>query len=262
MKVFISADLEGATGVTAWDKADEVVGMIADVNAAVEGALAAGATEVVVRDAHETARNLPLDKVHPRARLLRGWADLALMMEGLDESYDAAFLVGYHARAMTETGVLAHTMSDQIRSLRIGGIECGEYGISAVHAGHFGVPVVLACGDQDLAGQVVEFIPGIETVAVKSGLTRTCALSLSAEQAREAIQAAAQRALARRTEIAPCRPEAPLRVELELADPRSASVCALVPGTERVGRTAVRCEAEHGLAVAQVLGVYLKLMHG
>ena len=262
MRVFISADFEGCTGVTTWEKEqEEVAGMISDVNAAVEGAFIAGATDVVVRDAHAASRNLPAERLHSRARLLRGWAALSLMMEGLDDSFDAAFFVGYHARSMTEAGVLAHTMTSAVRRLWLGGVECGEYGISAAHAGHVGVPVVLGCGDRAFAEQVSELIPGIETVAVKEGLASRSALSRSLEEGAAAIKRGAQRALARRAKIAPYRPEYPLELKIEWAVPAAATVCALVPGTERVDSTTIRCEVEHGVAAAQSLSVYLKLVH-
>ncbi|MBI4579586.1 MAG: M55 family metallopeptidase, partial [Planctomycetes bacterium] len=117
MNVYISADMEGISGIAAWLQADETgrdyatarLWMTEEVNAAVEGAIRGGATGVLVKDSHETGVNILLDKLHPAAELITGWGPLRSMVEGVDDTFDAVMLVGYHARGMTVGGTLAHT---------------------------------------------------------------------------------------------------------------------------------------------------------
>jgi D-aminopeptidase len=160
LKVFVSVDMEGVCGVVNWD--DVTVGgtdyglfrklMTMEANAAIAGALAAGATEIVVRDAHDTGRNILPDLLKSEARLLRAWSYGPLsMMEGIDKTFDAVIFIGYHARASTPNAVLKHTMSTALLDVIINGKKMPEAGINGLMAGYFGVPVVLISGDQAIA---------------------------------------------------------------------------------------------------------------
>ena len=155
MKVFISADIEGVACVVSvedgklqgveYERAREW--MTGEVNAAVEGAFESGATEVVVADSHGHMRNIMAEKLHEDALLVRGSPRPGTMMEGLDESFDAAFLIGYHAMAGTPKGVLAHTyLGSGIYAIRLNGITVGEPGFNTALAGHYNVPVALVSG--------------------------------------------------------------------------------------------------------------------
>lgn len=268
MKVFISADMEGISGIahpgmTESDHRDYGRGreyMTADVRAAIDGALAAGADTVWVKDAHGGATNLLVEKLHPKVHVIQGWAGIARMMEGIDESFAAALLVGYHARALTVRGTIAHTMTGQVRGVWYNGVEVGESGISAAHAGHFGVPVVFASGDEALCQEVQQVIhPGVETVAVKDALSRECVRLLSPEEAHARIRDGVARALARRADVPPFRPAAPIEVRLQFHRTAQADAASLVPTVRRVDDTTVAATVENGLLAANLVAVLLNV---
>ena len=242
MKVYLSVDMEGVAGVAAWpqvtpgDPAYAIARrwMIEEANAAVEGALEAGAREVLVNDSHSSMRNLPLDQIHPAARLITGSLKPLGMMAGIDDSFDAAMFVGYHARGGGE-GVLAHTWSSSVIGCRLNGREVGEWGLNAMIAGHFGVPVVLITGDDRLAAEVATELPNTEVVVVKRALSKFAADSLPRAEATAAIRAAARRALERRGEVAPYRPATPIRLEVDFNLAELADDAATLPRAERTG---------------------------
>jgi len=156
--------------------------MAHDVNAVCEGAFSAGASRVLVKDAHGPGTNLLSHKIDERAELFTGWGPLGSMVEGLDSTFDGLMLVGYHSRAGTERGVLSHTFMGQIESLEIGGVEVGETGIAAAWAGHWEVPVILVAGDEAVTVEAEELLPGVTVCAVKRGLNRESAITLSRKE--------------------------------------------------------------------------------
>ncbi len=179
MKIYISADIEGVTGTAHWDETvkekpdyrEFQEQMTDEVAAACEGALNAGATEILVRDAHDTARNIIASKLPEQARLVRGWADHPLfMVDHLDKTFDAVVMIGYHSPAGLDTNPLAHTMSGQIESIRINGTLASEFLLHAYAASTFDVPVAFVSGDEGLCQQVTLSNKAIQTVAVKQGI--------------------------------------------------------------------------------------------
>jgi len=238
MKLFISADIEGVSGVTNEAQASQTGAqfsearrwMTGDVNAAIEGAYDAGVAEVLVKDAHGWALNLLPDGIDERATLLQGWGVENGMMEGLAPEHDLAFLVGYHARAGTAEGVLSHTWSGALRRLVVNGIEMGEMGISALLAGALGVPVALIATCAAGAEQARELLPWVETVAVKRGLTRFAAELIPVKRAQDLIRDAARRAVERRSEMQPLRLEPPFVVHTTWSSPSMAQTCAAHAG--------------------------------
>ncbi|MBM3789639.1 MAG: hypothetical protein FJW35_04710, partial [Acidobacteria bacterium] len=163
LKVFISVDMEGITGVVNWEEVSRTGKdydyfrriMTQETNAAIEGALAAGASEIVVRDSHGSARNILPDLLHRSAMLLRDWSGgPKSMMEGIDETFDAVLFVGYHAKAGTADALLEHTMTGTITDVSINGVSLPEAGINALIAGHYNVPVAFAAGDEALCQQL------------------------------------------------------------------------------------------------------------
>jgi D-amino peptidase len=179
MKVFISADIEGVTGVTHWDEAHlDKTGnaeareqMTAEVVAACEGALESGASEILVKDAHGSGLNLIASKLPQEARLIRSWApDPLMMMQGLDETFQAAAFIGYHSRAGASSNPLAHTMTGTIVRVTINGVDASEFLLNTYAAALFKVPVVFVCGDKGLCEEVAALNPAMGTVAVKEGL--------------------------------------------------------------------------------------------
>jgi D-amino peptidase len=242
LKVYISADMEGITGIVASGqlgagRPDYALGrrlMTAEVNTAIAAAFDAGATEVLVNDSHGNQTNLLPDELDRRAVLITGQPKPFGMAQGIDESFDAAIYIGYHPYASTTDGVLGHTYSGQLKAVRLNGTEVGEYGLNAALAGHFGVPVVFLSGDRAVTEQVSAFIPGIEVLAVKEGIGVTAARTLHPEEAREKIASGVRAALARRNQIQPVRLSKPITLEVELARAAQADACMLVPGMKRV----------------------------
>jgi D-amino peptidase len=203
VQIYISADMEGITGLV--DAIDVQPGgadyergrvmMTQDVNAAIRGALAAGATRVVVNDAHGRMRNLLPDELHPAARLVRGRPKAMSMLEGLDDSFDAALCVGYHSRAGT-LGVLSHSfMGHEIEDMWLDGDPVGEIGLVHATAAALGVPVVLLTGDDAACAEMTDWDPGVRTVSVKAARDRFAADLLPVPEAREAIETAARDAV-------------------------------------------------------------------
>lgn len=242
MKVFISADMEGTTGVTSWD--DVSPGkpayerfrklLTGDVNAAIEGALEAGATEILVNEAHGPMRNILIEELNPRARMITGFMGKRLgMMEGIDDTFDAAFLISYHSRAGTEAGILNHTLILNIQNFWINGVLVGEAGISAALAGHYDVPIALVSGDDKVAKESAELLGDVETAVVKEGIDRYTAKCLTPKESGERIKQAAMRALGRAGELKPYRVEAPVKLEVEFTSASMASLAAAFPGIVR-----------------------------
>ncbi len=197
MKLFISIDLEGCTGVVteeqtepgypAYEGARRL--MRGDLDAVIEGCLAGGADEIVVCDAHDRGANLSADGLPPAVRLVRGSPPPLGMMAGIDESFDAALLVGYHARAGTTAAVLDHTYAYKVFRVRVDDmIEAGELALNAAVAGCFGVPVVFVSGDEAAVAEARELLPGVTGVAVKAGRTRTSARLLAPEATRTLLR--------------------------------------------------------------------------
>ncbi|MBN1489347.1 MAG: M55 family metallopeptidase [Phycisphaerae bacterium] len=252
MNVFISADMEGICGVSGrvhWstDGADYKRArewMAQEVNAAIEGALQAGAKRVVVKDAHETATNIELDRLHSAAELISGWGPLGSMVEGVDRSFDVVFLIGYHARATTVSGTLAHTWSHNVLDLRINGQSIGEVGWAAAFAGHFDVPIGLVTGDDKLAAQVREELPdGVETVVTKTGWANTAAQMRPLAVVRDEIQQAARRVLANVASLSPWKPTLPLTLTIRFREWENLSACEAVPNVRRIAVDTFEVEA-------------------
>jgi len=250
VNVFISADMEGVCGIRHWEQAeprlmDYELGrewMALDVNAAVEGALRAGATRIVVRDAHNEANNIRPDKLHPAAELISGWGPLSSMVEGVDESFDAVFLVGYHARACTDRGTLAHTWSSNVLELALDGRPIGEAFWSAAFAGHFGVPVALVTGDDLLKEQVEqELPPGVHYVITKTGMGHKCARLRPPADARDEIRDTAAAALDGLEGLTPLRPEWPATLSIRFRHWEHLSAVEAIPGVRRTGIDSFAC---------------------
>ena len=263
LKVFISVDREGITGVVNGDDASRGgkdydyfrQTMTREANAAIEGALAAGATEIIVRDSHGSALNLLPEMLNRNSKLLRDWSEGPMyMMEGIDESYDAAIYVGYHARAGTPNGVLDHTSSGNVTDVKINGISMPETGYTALMAGYYGVPVVFVAGDQAVCDQAEELLGNVETVAVKEGIG-AAALNLHPEVAREQIREGVERALRNLDDYEPYRLEPPYTLQLTLKTEQNIyRAAALYPGARRTGDWELTYEADD---VMEIIRAYV-----
>ena len=209
--------------------------MTVEANAAVEGALAGGATEVVVRDAHDTGRNILPDLLHKSARLLRDWSfGPKEMMEGIDETFGAAVFIGYHASAGKHNAILEHTWSGRITDFKINGVSLPEAGLNALIAGHFNVPVVFVSGDQAVCDQVRGLLGEIESVAVKKGIG-AATLSLHPEVSGPLIKEGVERALRNLGKYKPYRLTPPYKLVLTLKDEKMVDNGQYYPGAKRTG---------------------------
>ena len=207
--------------------------MTAETNAAIQGALEAGATEIVVRDAHDTGRNILPDLLRPEAQLIRDWSYGPLsMMEGLDKTFDAVIFIGYHARASTPDAVLKHTMTTKLLDVIINGKKMPEAGINGLIAGMFDVPVVLISGDKAIAAQALELFGVIETVIVKEGIG-TAEKGIHPEKARALILQKTKAALKRIKDFKPFKLTAPYTLDVSFAEEAGAQRASWIPGALR-----------------------------
>jgi len=212
--------------------------MTAEANAAVEGALAAGAELVLVNDSHWGMRNLLAEQLHPAAELLSGGPKRLSMLEGIETGFDAALFIGYHAKAGTARAVLDHTMTDVIRDARLNGRSMGEVGLNAALAGSFGVPVALVSGDRATADEARDVLgPDVGTVVVKDAVSRHAARSVAPEVARRRIREGAIEALRRAHR--PFAPPTPSTIDVDFTFSYQADYAELAPGSVRRGPVTV-----------------------
>ena len=244
MRVLISVDMEGVCGVVREEHVDASHKeyarfrklMTAEANAAIEGALAGGATHVTVNDSHGPMTNILCEALNPAAELITGRPKPFAMMEGIGSDVDAVFFIGYHAASGTPSATLEHTWTGRLIEVRLNGQPVGELGLNAALAGAYGVPVVLVTGDHAVTQEARALLGDIETVAVKQSLTRTAARSVHPEVAQQRIRQAAQRALG--SSVAPLVLPAPITLRLVLHRTVHADMAELVPGSRRAdGRT-------------------------
>lgn len=245
MRIFVSVDMEGVAGIfhpqqtdpsrPEWEAARRL--MTLECNAAIEGTLEAGVQEVVVADSHWTMRNLIPEELHPAAELVGGYPRLLSMMSGIGPGFDAALFVGYHARAGTKDGSMAHTYADprSVREIRINGRAQTEGSLNAALCGYFDCPLVFFSGDSAAVAQIHEHVPEVEGVVVKEGFGTLAARSLQPGVARERVRTGARRAIERGDSIPPLRLQGPFELELEFVQPFGADACELIPGVRRPG---------------------------
>lgn len=261
MKVYISADIEGITGVTHWDETE--LGkedskafreqMTAEVVAACEGALGAGATEIWIKDAHDSGRNLIPSKLPKEARLIRGWTGHPfLMVQELDPSFGAVMMIGYHSRAGAGSSPLSHTMTGQLAYLTINGRYASEFLIHAYAAASLHIPVVFVSGDKGLCDDVAQLNPHIGTVAVKEGVGQAT-VNIHPELATARIREGAARALA--GPIEGCQIPLPphFTVVVGYRDHFKARIFGFYPGATQPDATSVRFESDSYFEVMRFL---------
>ena len=247
MKILIATDMEGITGVTTWDHVTPGHAeygrfrrlMTQDVNAAIRGAMEAGADDVIVADGHWNGSNILIDELDPRARLNTGSPSPFSMMQGIDETVDGVFFVGYHARNGTPNAILDHTWSSRtVANIWLNDILAGEYGLNAAVAGHFGVPVIMATGDQTACSQIVELIGDMETAIVKLATGRFAAECLAPAVTQELIYASASHAVENLVDGDVPDPfvlDTPVRVTVEFFTSDMADKASKIPFTHREG---------------------------
>ncbi len=267
MKIFMSVDMEGIAGIshkehTARDgkeheRAREL--MTDEASAAVEGALDAGAEEVVVGDSHGTMRNIIPERLHKDAVLITGSPKHLSMMEGVDENCAGVFLVGYHAR-MGVHGVLSHTYDSRVvYNLKLNGEFVGEAGINAMVAGHFNVPILMVTGDKAAVEDNKKILGDFEGVAVKEALTRYAVKGVHPEKACEMIREGAKRAIDRKNEFKPFLVEKPIRIEVGFIQSGMADMAEIVPGSKRIDDRTISYAGEDGIEVFKAFRALITL---
>ena len=244
LKVYISADMEGICGVVHADQTNPGTPeyaaarkwMAEDVNAAVDGALRAGASEVVVNDSHGSMRNIDPGDLHPKAVLISGSPKPQSMMQGIDNSYDAVLFIGYHAGAGTQDATLDHTISGSVvQSIKVNGVELPELGLNAAIAGAYGVPVVFVSGDVAVCKQAKTILGSeVVTAPVKDGIGRTAARLVPFEEARRAIRDRVSDALRKIGQVRPFKVVSPCKFELQFYISAQADMAMYFPGVQRV----------------------------
>jgi D-amino peptidase len=258
MKIFISFDMEGVAGIVDWSQCtapgqpyeEGRALLLGEVNAAIDGALAGGATRVVCNDSHGRMNNLNPAMLHGRATYIAGRHKPLYMMEGLDETFDAVFFIGYHGSISGASSVLSHTYNPSVVSkAELNGTECGESGINALVALGYGVPVALITGDQQTITEGEPFFKEAERVVVKESITRFSAAQLHPLEAREKIGAAAEAAVRRIGTIPVPAITAPARLDVHMQTADMAEVASWVKGAERTGTRTVRIAGDDPLAV-------------
>ena len=255
MRIYISVDMEGIAGVVHEDQTDPTEPrhsgeynrfrrlMTNEANAAIAGALDAGATAVLVNDSHWLMRNLLAEELNPAAELLSGGPKRLSMVEGIDAGFDAALFIGYHARAGTRHATIDHTYASRVYEARINGQPVGELALNAAMAGLHGVPVALVSGDQALAAETKALLGAhVETVIVKESVGRFAARSVAPTVACGRIRTGAASALTRKHQ--PFTFASPIRLEVDFIASHMADMAELVPGSSRTGGRSVGYSGE------------------
>lgn len=255
LKVFISVDMEGITGLVHGDQVTPGAvdyntsrkWMTEEANAAIQGALDAGATEIIVNDSHSNMRNLILSDLNPNAYLITGSPKPLSMMQGIDNTFDAAVFIGYHSKEGTTNSTLDHTYSGaSVASIKINGIEMPELGLNAVIAGSFNVPVVFLSGDKEVCKQAKDLLGDeVVTVAVKEGIGRYAAKTLPLIKAHQLIREQVAISLSKRKEMKPYILKAPFVYTLEFFRSSFADNAMVFPGVKRLDAKTVQIESSN-----------------
>ena len=250
MKVFISADMEGISGKVHWEFSKESDSgewdrdrqiLTEHVLAAIEGAIEGGASEIVINDSHMSMRNLIIDRLDfEQVQVITGQPKPLCMMEGVDDTYSAAFLIGYHGMSGAHPGVLNHSFCPlSIREIKINGIPVGELGVNAGIAGYFKVPIALVAGDNVLAEEAQERLGEVEVAIIKEAVNMTAAKCLPLKAANELIKQKSKTAVERCKDLRPLVYDTPTEIEVDFFMTNMADAAAFIPGSQRKGGTTV-----------------------
>jgi D-amino peptidase len=260
MKIYISADIEGITGITHWNEADKTKPdyadfqkqMTAEVAAACRGALKAGATEIYVKDAHDTGRNINPGELPQEVKIIRAWSGHPFcMVQELDNTFAAAIMIGYHSRAGSSSNPLAHTLTGSLAFIDLNGEYLAEFHINALAAASVGVPVVFVSGDEGLAEDAKKLIPGITTVAVNKGVGAST-ISIHPQLAVKLIEDGVTAALSKA--FINCKPVLPDKFHLKIGfkDQKNAYKISYYPGVKLLEPHLVGYECDNYMDVLRL----------
>lgn len=249
LKIYISVDMEGITGIVTSDQLGpggfeyerfrEFA--TAEVRAAIEAAFEAGATEVVVSDSHGNGENLLLEKLPQNITLVRAWPRPLMMMQGIDDTFAGAILLGYHASTSNPRGVRAHTISSgRFAEVKLNGIVMSEAAINAAIAGQFNVPVIMMSGDDAAVEEATKQLGDIEGAVVKWSYGFQSARTLMPEAARNLIREKVKKAIERIRSFKPYKLNTPVQLDLRFKNYRPAEILSYLPGVERTDSHSIR----------------------
>jgi D-aminopeptidase len=251
MKIYISADIEGTTGIVNWDEThlDNANSkyfreqMTREVNAACQAAVEAGAGDILVKDAHGPARNIDPSGLPKNVRIMRGWTrDPFVMMAGIDSSFDGVMFTGYHSEAGSNGNPLAHTMDTMYQYIRINGENASEFLINSYIAAYYNVPVLFLCGDRQLCESVKKLNKNIKTVAVSEGIGNA-SISINPDLAVERIKQTALEALNDDRDKYIIKLPEKFKVEIHYNDHYLAYKAGFFPGAVHTGAKTVEFES-------------------
>lgn len=249
MKIYISVDMEGITGVVTGDQLGPQgfeysrfrEFMTQEANAAIEAAFAGGATEIVVSDSHGNGESLLIEKLPKNITLVRSWPRPLMMMQGIDETFAGAIFIGYHSSTTNPAGVRAHTMSSaNLADVQLNGVSVPEAGINAAIAGHFNVPVIMISGDDAAVKEATGLLGNIEGAVVKWNYGFHSARTLMPEAANDLIREKVRKAMSRIGEFKPYKISAPIRLDVRFKNYRPAEVLSYLSIVERTDSHSIR----------------------
>jgi D-amino peptidase len=217
-----------------------------EINAAVDGFLAGGASEVIVWDGHDGSQTLSTLTIHPKAKLVMGGLSASMLME---RKFAAVAYVGQHSKANIRGGIMAHSYSSLgIQNMLLNGKPVGEIDVIAAMAGHFGTPVIMLSGDKAAADELREIVPDAEMAIVKEGLSRHTCITLSAPAARDLIRDTARRSMAKLGSIRPYKVSGPVTLQIEYTTRNSLPIDAgFRTGAEVLDDRTIRFRADNVL---------------
>lgn len=270
MKIYISADMEGVAGVVTGDQLSPTgfeyqrfrEFMTQEVNAAIEAAFSAGATEIVVSDSHGNAENLLIEKLPKSVVLVRGFPRPLMMMQGIDETFSGAIFIGYHASTTNPQGVRAHTMSSaRLADVRLGGVSMSEGSFNAAIAGHFGVPVIMVSGDDAAVKEVSDIVGNLEGAVVKRNLGFHSAATMTPEASCELIREKVKKAIGRIADFKVHKPKT-LQLEVRFKNYRPSELLSYLSIVERTDSHTIRFTGKDMVEVSKFMEFILSYESG
>ncbi len=262
LKVFISADMEGIAGVVTGDQLspsgfeyERFRGfMTAEVLAAIDGARAAGATSIVVTDAHGNGENILIERLPDDVTVVRSWPRPLGMMQGIDSTFAAAVFIGYHAATTNPAGVRAHTLSSAtLAAVALQGTPIPESGLNAAIAGYYGVPVVAISGDNVAVAEAQALIGKMEGAVVKQAISFHAAATMTPAAAQALIRQRVKAGVERRAELKPYVLRAPIRLDVTFKNYRPSEVLSYLSIVERTSAHSIRFTGRDIVEVSKFL---------
>ena len=262
LKIYISADMEGVVGVVTGEQlgpqgfeyARFREFMTNEVNAAIEAAFSAGATEIVVSDSHGNGQNLLIEKLPTNILLVRAWPRPLMMMQGIDETFAGAIFIGYHTGTTNMQGVRAHTMSSaRLADVKLKGISVSEAGLNAAIAGHFNVPVIMISGDEAVVRETQALIGDVEGAVVKWPSGFHSAKTLMPEVSYALIREKVKKAIGRIKDFKPYKLAAPIQLDVRFKNYRPSEVLSYLSIVERTDAHSIRFNGKDMIEVAKFL---------